>query len=127
MDAINRSGLRVQAPPRSEALNFITALAQNELSAQLIAIGHRIKARRRAKSIYSARSDRMSRPVIQGIKDAASFDRWHYNPAHLIGNEEVTYSWRQKTLKVDIEHYPRSTSDYAEESYPHCPAYNLPK
>ncbi|ANE74201.1 acetate kinase [Dickeya solani] len=71
----------------SEALSFIvnTILSQKpELSAQLVAIGHRI-VHGGEKFTQSAVIDD---DVLQGIKDAVPFAPLH-NPAHLIGIEEA--------------------------------------
>ncbi|MGM3159831.1 acetate kinase [Dickeya undicola] len=71
----------------SEALSFIvnTILSQKpELSAQLVAIGHRI-VHGGEKFTQSAV---INADVLQGIKDAVPFAPLH-NPAHLIGIEEA--------------------------------------
>ncbi|MGM3175290.1 acetate kinase [Dickeya lacustris] len=71
----------------SEALSFIvnTILSQKpELSAQLVAIGHRI-VHGGEKFTQSAI---INDDVLQGIKDAIPFAPLH-NPAHLIGIEEA--------------------------------------
>ncbi|AJC67024.1 MULTISPECIES: acetate kinase [Dickeya] len=71
----------------SEALSFIvnTILSQKpELSAQLVAIGHRIVHGGEKFTQSAVINDE----VLQGIKDAVPFAPLH-NPAHLIGIEEA--------------------------------------
>ncbi|WOA52406.1 acetate kinase [Dickeya solani] len=85
----------------SEALSFIvnTILSQKpELSAQLVAIGHRI-VHGGEKFTQSAVIDD---DVLQGIKDAVPFAPLH-NPAHLIGIEEALKEFpRLKDKNVSV-------------------------
>lgn len=107
----------------SEALNFIvnTILAQKpELSAQLIAIGHRIV---HGGEQFTA-STIIDDAVLQGIKDAAPFAPLH-NPAHLIGIEEAFKAFPQLAKKNVAVFDTAFHQTMPESSYLYALPYHL--
>ncbi|KAA8997007.1 acetate kinase [Affinibrenneria salicis] len=109
----------------SEALNFIvnTILAQKpELSAQLVAIGHRIVHGGEKFTQSAVIND----DVLQGIKDSVPFAPLH-NPAHLIGIAEAMKSFptlKDKNVAVFDTAFHQTMT---EEAYLYALPYNLYK
>ncbi|KHN51936.1 acetate kinase [Pectobacterium fontis] len=109
----------------SEALNFIvnTILAQKpELSAQLVAIGHRI-VHGGEKFTQSAI---ITADVLQGIKDSVPFAPLH-NPAHLIGIDEALKSFPHLADKNVAVFDTAFHQTMPEESYLYALPYKLYK
>nr|WP_113865084.1 acetate kinase [Brenneria salicis]NMN91054.1 acetate kinase [Brenneria salicis ATCC 15712 = DSM 30166]RBP66550.1 acetate kinase [Brenneria salicis ATCC 15712 = DSM 30166]RLM32001.1 acetate kinase [Brenneria salicis ATCC 15712 = DSM 30166] len=109
----------------SEALNFIVSniLAQKpELSAQLVAIGHRI-VHGGEKFTQSAI---INADVLQGIKDSIPFAPLH-NPAHLIGIDEALKSFPKLADKNVAVFDTAFHQTMPEESYLYALPYNLYK
>ncbi|MDX6915548.1 acetate kinase [Pectobacterium carotovorum] len=109
----------------SEALNFIvnTILSQKpELSAQLVAIGHRI-VHGGEKFTQSAI---ITDDVLQGIKDSVPFAPLH-NPAHLIGIEEALKSFPHLADKNVAVFDTAFHQTMPEESYLYALPYKLYK
>ncbi|MEL7629269.1 acetate kinase [Pectobacterium aroidearum] len=109
----------------SEALNFIvnTILSQKpELSAQLVAIGHRI-VHGGEKFTQSAL---ITDDVLQGIKDSVPFAPLH-NPAHLIGIEEALKSFPHLADKNVAVFDTAFHQTMPEESYLYALPYKLYK
>ncbi|MFC3396209.1 acetate kinase [Brenneria rubrifaciens] len=109
----------------SEALNFIVSniLAQKpELSAQLVAIGHRI-VHGGEKFTQSAI---INDDVLQGIKDSIPFAPLH-NPAHLIGIEEALKSFPSLADKNVAVFDTAFHQTMPEESYLYALPYKLYK
>ncbi|MEC5318221.1 acetate kinase [Brenneria populi subsp. brevivirga] len=109
----------------SEALNFIvnTILAQKpDLSAQLVAIGHRI-VHGGEKFTQSAI---INDDVLQGIKDSVPFAPLH-NPAHLIGIAEAMKSFPQLADKNVAVFDTAFHQTMPEESYLYALPYKLYK
>ncbi|MFP1824438.1 acetate kinase [Lonsdalea quercina] len=107
----------------SEALNFIvnTILSQKpELSAQLVAIGHRI-VHGGEKFTQSAVIDSN---VLQGIKDAVPFAPLH-NPAHLIGIAEALKSFPNLANKNVAVFDTAFHQTMPEEAYLYALPYKL--
>ncbi len=109
----------------SEALNFMvkTILAQKpELSAQIVAIGHRIVhgGEKLTQSVVIDES------VIQGIKDASSFAPLH-NPAHLIGIDEALKNFPHLSDKNVAVFDTAFHQTMPEESYLYALPYKLYK
>lgn len=107
----------------SEALNFIvnTILSQKpELSAQLVAIGHRI-VHGGEKFTQSAVIDSN---VLQGIKDAVPFAPLH-NPAHLIGIAEALKAFPNLANKNVAVFDTAFHQTMPEESYLYALPYKL--
>ncbi|MEI7142063.1 acetate kinase [Pectobacterium brasiliense] len=109
----------------SEALNFIvnTILSQKpELSAQLVAIGHRI-VHGGEKFTQSAI---ITDDVLQGIKDSVPFAPLH-NPAHLIGIDEALKSFPHLADKNVAVFDTAFHQTMPEESYLYALPYKLYK
>ncbi|MCG8708129.1 acetate kinase [Brenneria sp. 4F2] len=109
----------------SEALNFIvnTILSQKpDLSAQLVAIGHRI-VHGGEKFTQSAVIDS---DVLQGIKDSVPFAPLH-NPAHLIGIAEALKSFPKLADKNVAVFDTAFHQTMPEESYLYALPYKLYK
>ncbi|RLM24861.1 acetate kinase [Brenneria alni] len=109
----------------SEALNFIvnTILSQKpELSAQLVAIGHRI-VHGGEKFTQSAI---INDDVLQGIKDSIPFAPLH-NPAHLIGIAEALKSFPKLADKNVAVFDTAFHQTMPEESYLYALPYKLYK
>ncbi|AYH05200.1 acetate kinase [Pectobacterium parmentieri] len=109
----------------SEALNFIvnTILSQKpELSAQLVAIGHRI-VHGGEKFTQSAI---ITDDVLQGIKDSVPFAPLH-NPAHLIGIDEALKSFPHLAGKNVAVFDTAFHQTMPEESYLYALPYKLYK
>ncbi|MBA0167204.1 MULTISPECIES: acetate kinase [Pectobacterium] len=109
----------------SEALNFIvnTILSQKpELSAQLVAIGHRI-VHGGEKFTQSAI---ITDDVLQGIKDSVPFAPLH-NPAHLIGIAEALKSFPHLADKNVAVFDTAFHQTMPEESYLYALPYKLYK
>ncbi|WEF10789.1 acetate kinase [Pectobacterium actinidiae] len=109
----------------SEALNFIvnTILSQkSELSAQLVAIGHRI-VHGGEKFTQSAI---ITDDVLQGIKDSVPFAPLH-NPAHLIGIDEALKSFPHLADKNVAVFDTAFHQTMPEESYLYALPYKLYK
>ncbi|PWC15970.1 acetate kinase [Brenneria corticis] len=107
----------------SEALNFIvnTILAQKpELSAQLVAIGHRIVH----GGEKFTRSAVINDDVVQGIKDSIPFAPLH-NPAHLIGIAEALKSFPKLSDKNVAVFDTAFHQTMPEESYLYALPYKL--
>ncbi|WP_437612755.1 acetate kinase [Erwinia sp. V71] len=109
----------------SEALNFMvnSILAQKpELSAQIVAIGHRIVhgGESLTKSVVIDDS------VIKGIKDNASFAPLH-NPAHLIGIDEAMKNFPHLSDKNVAVFDTAFHQTMPEESYLYALPYKLYK
>ncbi|MFP1752464.1 acetate kinase [Lonsdalea quercina] len=107
----------------SEALNFIvnSILSQKpELSAQLVAIGHRI-VHGGEKFTQSAVIDSN---VLQGIKDAVPFAPLH-NPAHLIGIAEALKSFPNLANKNVAVFDTAFHQTMPEEAYLYALPYKL--
>ncbi|EHD20766.1 MULTISPECIES: acetate kinase [Brenneria] len=107
----------------SEALNFIvnTILAQKpELSAQLVAIGHRIVH----GGEKFTRSAVINDDVLQGIKDSVPFAPLH-NPAHLIGIAEALKSFPKLADKNVAVFDTAFHQTMPEESYLYALPYKL--
>ncbi|MEQ9888173.1 acetate kinase [Pectobacterium zantedeschiae] len=109
----------------SEALNFIvnTILSQKpDLSAQLVAIGHRI-VHGGEKFTQSAI---ITDDVLQGIKDSVPFAPLH-NPAHLIGIDEALKSFPHLADKNVAVFDTAFHQTMPEESYLYALPYKLYK
>ncbi|TYL44003.1 acetate kinase [Dickeya sp. ws52] len=109
----------------SEALSFIvnTILSQKpELSAQLVAIGHRI-VHGGEKFTQSAI---INDDVLQGIKDAIPFAPLH-NPAHLIGIEEALKEFPNLKTKNVAVFDTAFHQTMPEEAYLYALPYKLYK
>ncbi|KML67687.1 acetate kinase [Pectobacterium peruviense] len=109
----------------SEALNFIvnTILSQKpDLSAQLVAIGHRI-VHGGEKFTQSAI---ITDDVLQGIKDSVPFAPLH-NPAHLIGIDEALKSFPNLADKNVAVFDTAFHQTMPEESYLYALPYKLYK
>ncbi|WP_113626139.1 acetate kinase [Pectobacterium peruviense] len=109
----------------SEALNFIvnTILSQKpDLSAQLVAIGHRI-VHGGEKFTQSAI---ITDDVLQGIKDSVPFAPLH-NPAHLIGIGEALKSFPNLADKNVAVFDTAFHQTMPEESYLYALPYKLYK
>ncbi|MFJ5360361.1 acetate kinase [Pectobacterium sp. CHL-2024] len=109
----------------SEALNFIvnTILSRKpELSAQLVAIGHRI-VHGGEKFTQSAI---ITDDVLQGIKDSVPFAPLH-NPAHLIGIDEALKSFPHLADKNVAVFDTAFHQTMPEESYLYALPYKLYK
>ena len=109
----------------SEALNFIvnTILAQKpELSAQLVAIGHRIVHGGEKFTQSAVVNDE----VVRGIKDAVPFAPLH-NPAHLIGIEEALKAFPNLVDKNVAVFDTAFHQTMPEESYLYALPYKLYK
>ncbi|MEH0835284.1 acetate kinase [Pectobacterium cacticida] len=109
----------------SEALNFIvnTILSQKpELSAQLVAIGHRIVH----GGENFTQSAIITDDVLQGIKDSIPFAPLH-NPAHLIGIEEALKSFPRLAKKNVAVFDTAFHQTMPEESYLYALPYKLYK
>ncbi|MBA2816595.1 acetate kinase [Candidatus Pantoea persica] len=109
----------------SEALNFIvkTILAQKStLSAQIVAIGHRIVhgGEQLTESVI------ITDAVIRGIKDNASFAPLH-NPAHLFGIEEAMKNFPHLSDKNVAVFDTAFHQTMPEESYLYALPYKLYK
>ncbi|MCL2895192.1 acetate kinase [Brenneria tiliae] len=107
----------------SEALNFIvnTILAQKpELSAQLVAIGHRIVHGGEKFTQSAVIND----SVLQGIKDSVPFAPLH-NPAHLIGIAEALKSFPKLADKNVAVFDTAFHQTMPEESYLYALPYKL--
>ncbi|WJV52541.1 acetate kinase [Pectobacteriaceae bacterium CE90] len=107
----------------SEALSFIvnTILVQKpELSAQLVAIGHRI-VHGGEKFTHSAI---INADVLQGIKDAIPFAPLH-NPAHLIGIDEALKSFPKLVDKNVVVFDTAFHQTMPEEAYLYALPYKL--
>lgn len=109
----------------SEALNLIvnTILSQKpELSAQLVAIGHRIVHGGEKFTQSAVIND----DVLQGIKDAVPFAPLH-NPAHLIGIDEALKSFPHLADKNVAVFDTAFHQTMPEEAYLYALPYNLYK
>ncbi|QTF07740.1 acetate kinase [Brenneria izadpanahii] len=109
----------------SEALNFIvnTILSQKpELSAQLVAIGHRIVHGGEKFTQSAVITD----SVLQGIKEAIPFAPLH-NPAHLIGIAEALKSFPKLADKNVAVFDTAFHQTMPEESYLYALPYKLYK
>ncbi|MDX5629233.1 MULTISPECIES: acetate kinase [unclassified Brenneria] len=109
----------------SEALNFIvnTILSQKpDLSAQLVAIGHRIVHGGEKFTQSAVIND----GVLQGIKDAVPFAPLH-NPAHLIGIAEALKSFPKLADKNVAVFDTAFHQTMPEESYLYALPYKLYK
>ncbi|WP_114193121.1 acetate kinase [Edaphovirga cremea] len=109
----------------SEALKFIvnSILSQKpELSAELVAIGHRIVhgGEKFTKSAI------INDEVLQGIKDSSSFAPLH-NPAHLIGIDEALKSFPKLADKNVAVFDTAFHQTMPEESYLYALPYSLYK
>ncbi|WP_027711548.1 acetate kinase [Dickeya chrysanthemi] len=109
----------------SEALSFIvnTILSQKpELSAQLVAIGHRIVHGGEKFTQSAVIND----DVLQGIKDAIPFAPLH-NPAHLIGIEEALKEFPNLKTKNVAVFDTAFHQTMPEEAYLYALPYKLYK
>ncbi|MBX9445724.1 acetate kinase [Dickeya chrysanthemi] len=109
----------------SEALSFIvnTILSQKpELSAQLVAIGHRIVHGGEKFTQSAVINDN----VLQGIKDAIPFAPLH-NPAHLIGIEEALKEFPNLKTKNVAVFDTAFHQTMPEEAYLYALPYKLYK
>ncbi|MGK2959979.1 MAG: acetate kinase [Candidatus Malihini olakiniferum] len=109
----------------SEALNFIvnTILAQKpELSAQLVAIGHRIVHGGEKFTQSAVIND----DVLQAIKDSVPFAPSH-NPAHLIGIDEALKAFPAQANKNVAVFDTAFHQTMPEESYLYALPYKLYK
>ncbi|MFB6434601.1 MAG: acetate kinase [Candidatus Malihini olakiniferum] len=109
----------------SEALNFIvnTILAKKpELSAQLVAIGHRIVH----GGEKFTRSAVINDSVLQGIKDSVPFAPLH-NPAHLIGIDEALKAFPAQANKNVAVFDTAFHQTMPEESFLYALPYKLYK
>ncbi|KEY57715.1 acetate kinase [Serratia sp. DD3] len=123
MDGSKQEAALGAGAAHSEALHFIvnTILAQKpELSAQLVAIGHRIVHGGEKFTASAVINDE----VLQGIKDAVPFAPLH-NPAHLIGIAEALKSFPELTDKNVAVFDTAFHQTMPEESYLYALPYNL--
>lgn len=123
IDGAKKEMVLSTASAHSEALHFIvnTILAQKpELSAQLIAIGHRIVhgGERFTQSAI------INEDVLKGIEDSIPFAPLH-NPAHLIGIHEALKEFPQLAKKNVAVFDTAFHQTMPEESYLYALPYSL--
>ncbi|ACS86336.1 acetate kinase [Musicola paradisiaca] len=125
MDGAKQEAALGSGAAHSEALSFIvnTILSQKpELSAQLVAIGHRIVHGGEKFTQSAVINDE----VLQGIKDAIPFAPLH-NPAHLIGIEEALKEFPQLASKNVAVFDTAFHQTMPEEAYLYALPYKLYK
>ncbi|WP_192457503.1 acetate kinase [Musicola keenii] len=125
MDGAKQEAALGSGAAHSEALSFIvnTILSQKpELSAQLVAIGHRIVHGGEKFTQSAVINDE----VLQGIKDAIPFAPLH-NPAHLIGIEEALKEFPQLVSKNVAVFDTAFHQTMPEEAYLYALPYKLYK
>ncbi|NMP27241.1 acetate kinase [Rahnella sp. SAP-1] len=123
LDGVKHEAALGAGAAHSEALKYIvnTILAEKpELSAELVAIGHRIVhgGEKLTKSAV------INEEVLQGIKDSIPFAPLH-NPAHLIGIAEALKSFPKLAEKNVAVFDTAFHQTMPQESYLYALPYNL--